>query len=89
MAQSLVPAGVRTQATALVLTIDMLIGQSLGPLVVGIISDLFNAGATNPQALRYALLAVLTTNLVAGFFFLLGSRHYPRERAERLAMAQA
>lgn len=88
MAQSLVPANVRTQATALVLTIYMLIGQSLGPLVVGIISDLFHAGAGDGQALRYALLVVLTTNLVAAFFYLLGSRHYPRERAERQALAE-
>ena len=89
MAQSLVPAGVRTQANALVLTIYMLIGQSLGPLVVGMISDLFNAGPGNPQALRYALLVVLTTNLIAAGFYWLGSRHYPRERAERQVLAES
>lgn len=86
MAQSLVPESVRSQATAFVLLIYILIGQGLGPFLTGVLSDLFHASA-DVQSLRYALLTVLPTGLVASVLYFLASRHYPREKAERAALA--
>ena len=86
MAQSLVPESMRSQATAFVLLIYILLGQGLGPFLTGVLSDLFHASA-NVQSLRYALLTVLPTSLVAAGLYYLASRRYPAERAARAALA--
>ena len=66
--QSLVSARMRTVASALLLFVINLIGMGLGSLMVGMLSD-----ALEPQfgkdALRYALLVMMSFNLWAAFHY--------------------
>lgn len=79
-------AGVQRRAisAALFLFLNSTIGTGLGPLFVGVISDLYSAEYGN-NSLRYSILTlVLVANTWAAFHFYLGGRHL----REDLAAAQ-
>jgi MFS family permease len=71
--QAIVPLRMRALAAALNLLAVNLIGTGLGPQMVGVLSDAFS-GIAGDQALRYAMLLVGVSNLVAGLLYLLASR---------------
>ena len=66
--QTLTPAHLRSQASALLLLLLNLIGLGLGPVLVGMLSD----GLTNiygAQAIRYAMLISLVTVVIGSYLF--------------------
>ena len=63
--------GLRATALATIVLGNNLIGFAPGPVVVGLLSDAYG--------LKFALGVAPLTCLVAAAFFMLGSRHYPRE----------
>lgn len=60
--QELVPADRRALAASVFLLLFNLIGLGLGPLAVGVLSDLFS-GSVGDQSLRWAMIAVLLISL--------------------------
>lgn len=72
----------RAVAAAFYVFLVNLVSMGLGPLAVGFLSDAF-AARLGADALRYALLAIVTaTTVLAAFHFLLAARALPRERPE-------
>jgi predicted MFS family arabinose efflux permease len=72
--QSLAGLRMRAMALAVMLFINNLIGQGLGPQVVGILSDRMRA-AYGPDSLRYALLiAVVAASILSAFHFGMAGR---------------
>ena len=71
--QELVPGNKRAMAAALNLMLFNLIGLGLGPLAVGIISDLYSPWAGD-QSLRYAMVTVLLGTVLSMAYYLLASR---------------
>lgn len=67
--QNLAPEHLRTQASALFLFMFNLIGLGMGPLIIGILSDLF-APSMGTDSLRYAMAAGLFAVILGGFLFL-------------------
>lgn len=65
---TLVPAGMRASASAILLLVINMIGLGLGPLFVGALSDAYSThfGAEN---LRYAMVTALTIGTSGVFFF--------------------
>jgi MFS family permease len=73
-AQALAGPGMRAVTAAVLLFAKALIGMGLGPLLVGIASDLL-APAAGAQSLRYGLLLAPLFNLWAGTHYFIGARH--------------
>jgi len=69
LVQSLVGVRMRATAAALFLMCISLIGQGLGPLVVGFVSDLLHAGS-GAESLRHALMATTPVWLLAGLLWM-------------------
>jgi predicted MFS family arabinose efflux permease len=69
----------RATAISLVLFLSSLLGLGLGPLLVGVTSDLL-APSLGRESLRYALLISTTALLWAGLHFWLSSRRAARDR---------
>jgi predicted MFS family arabinose efflux permease len=75
LAQGLVGIRMRALAAAILLFILNLIGMGLGPLYVGIASDLLNAYTDlGIESVRWALVSVLIFNLLSAVFYLLAGR---------------
>ncbi len=76
LAQGLVGLRMRALAASILLFILNLIGMGLGPLFVGITSDLLNAfgGFDSGEALRWALVSVLVFNVLSTVFYLMAAR---------------
>jgi len=72
--QNLVPPHWRTQASALLLLAINLVGLGLGPLAVGVLSDLFHT--LGDSSIRWALTTVLSTCLFGAVCYWRGSRAY-------------
>jgi MFS family permease len=86
MTQALAPLRMRSVATSLLLFIQTLIGNGLGPSVTGYISDLL--GPTyQADSLRYALVAIGVVNVWAAAHYLAAARHVRAdlEATEKLA----
>jgi MFS family permease len=66
--QSLAPPHMRAMAAAVLLFIIAVVGQSLGPQAVGLMSDLFRPQA-GADSLRWAMTAIVLTKLAATFQF--------------------
>jgi MFS family permease len=78
-AQALAKVRMRALAAALVALVVNLVGAGLGPLVVGLCSDLL-APSLGPSSIRYALLVPAVTALVgAAFCFVRGARYLESE----------
>lgn len=71
--QRLVPDNMRATTMALIMLLTNLIGMGLGPLIVGILSDLLEP-AYGRLSLRYAILPVSSFAFVAAFCFWRASR---------------
>ena len=88
MTQALATLRMRSVATSLLLFIQTLIGNGLGPSMTGLISD-FLAPSYGLNSLRYALVAIGIVNVWAALHYLLGARTLRQdlEATERLATA--
>ncbi|HEY1307874.1 MAG TPA: MFS transporter [Vicinamibacterales bacterium] len=88
MTQALATLRMRSVATSLLLFIQTLIGNGLGPSVTGLISDGL-APSLQQNSLRYALVAIGVVNVWAALHYLLSSRTVRQdlEATERLATA--
>ncbi len=76
--QNVVPASLRSTASALFLFINNLIGLGVGSAVLGFISDRL-AQQYGAQSLRYALLSGATFYLAAAIFYLMASRRVAKD----------
>jgi predicted MFS family arabinose efflux permease len=76
--QHLVPANMRTMASAIFLFINNLIGIGVGTTIMGVLSDAMRA-RFGVEALRYAILAGSAFYLLAALFFALASRRLQRD----------
>jgi MFS family permease len=88
MTQSLATVRMRSVATSLLLFIQTLIGNGLGPSTTGKISDWLKPSYQD-DSLRYALVIIGVVNLWAATHYLLASRTLRQdlEATERLASA--
>jgi MFS family permease len=88
MTQALATLRMRSVATSVLLFIQTLIGNGLGPSVTGLISDSLKA-SFQQDSLRYALVIIGVVNLWAAVHYLLGSRSLRQdlEATEKLATA--
>ena len=76
--QNLVPAHMRAVAASVLILSIVFLGRGLGPQVVGILSD-WLAADYGTDALRIALLAVLSTSLIGAAALAMGARPFLRE----------
>jgi MFS family permease len=82
LAQGLVGLRMRALAAAILLFILNLIGMGLGPLIVGITSDLLNSfTGLGIESIRWALVSVLIFNLLSALFYLLAGRELKSDLA--------
>lgn len=79
--QNIAPPGMRAKSAALLLVVLNLVGMGLGPLIVGIASDLLRTLA-GEESLRYAMLVGPFTALGAAWCFWQASRTLHHELAE-------
>jgi predicted MFS family arabinose efflux permease len=88
MTQALATLRMRSVATSLLLFIQTLIGNGLGPSVTGLISDLLSP-SFQQNSLRYALVVIGVVNVWAALHYLIGSRSLRQdlETTEKLATA--
>jgi MFS family permease len=88
MTQALATLRMRSVATSVLLFIQTLIGQGVGPSLVGYISDWLNP-SLGAASLRYALVIVGLVNVWAAVHYLWGARALRKdlEATERLATA--
>ena len=86
MTQALATLRMRSVATSLLLFIQTLIGNGLGPSVTGLVSDVL-VPSSGQNSLRYALVMIGVVNVWAALHYLLGSRTLRQdlEATERLA----
>jgi MFS family permease len=75
-AQSLVPDEIRATASAVLLFCLTIVGSSVGPMVVGAISDRL-IPTLGPLSLRYALCSMGVTIALSAIFFHLACRALP------------
>jgi MFS family permease len=68
-----VPARLRAVAIATLLLCSALLGQAVGPLLVGMANDAL-APALGPEAIRYSLLIIAVTAMLAGVAILLAGK---------------
>ena len=81
--QSLVAPRMRALTSAVTLLVFNLFGLGLGPLAVGMLSDMLVPVLTVPEtSLRYALSAALLFSALGGLLILAASRHYRAEALE-------
>ena len=73
--QTLSPGGMRAQAAAIFLFMFNLVGMGLGPLVIGVLSDLLEP-ALGVDSLRYAMAIGLSLVVVGGVLFLRAAPKY-------------
>ena len=71
--QMIAPVTIRATASAFLLFFNSLVGQTVGPFVVGFLSDALEP-AVGALSLRYALCSVVLTQLWAAIHFLRASR---------------
>ena len=81
VAQSIATTRMRAVSTSVLLFIQTIIGLSIGPFVVGLLSDLF-APQAGTDSLRFALVTVGLANVWAAVHYFLGGRSYRQDLAE-------
>jgi MFS family permease len=80
--QTLVPARVRAMAAAVQLFVTNAIGLALGPLFVGIASDLLSPTLGNEQGLRMAMALVALPLAIGSLLFWLAGRRIAADEAK-------
>ena len=80
-AHGIVPPNMRATTSAIILFLINLIGLGCGPLIVGILSDVFNhSGGLGPaEGLRMAMIALTFFSPVSAFLFWMASRRLIRD----------
>ncbi len=88
MTQAISPLRMRSVATSLLLLVQTLIGQGIGPWLAGFVSDRL-VPSFGRGSLRYSLVLVGLVNVWAALHYLWGARslRQDRETTERLASA--
>ncbi|MBX3707926.1 MAG: MFS transporter [Pseudomonadales bacterium] len=82
LAQGLVGVRMRALAAAILLLILNLIGMGLGPVIVGVTSDLLNAYTDlGAESIRWALVSVLVFNVLSTVFYLMAGRDLKQDLA--------
>jgi len=81
VAQSIATVRMRAVSTSVLLFIQTMIGLSLGPFFVGLLSDYFEPTA-GTSSLRYGLVIVGLANIWAAVHYYLGSRTYRADLAK-------
>lgn len=82
LAQGLVGVRMRALAAAILLLILNLIGMGLGPVIVGVTSDLLNAYTDlGVESIRWALVGVLVFNVMSTVFYLMAGRDLKQDLA--------
>jgi MFS family permease len=79
--QTLVTPESRATAAAVLLFITNIIGLGLGPLTVGLLSDVFQRSMPRAMALEYAMIAVCPVLLLSALCFALAQRSLKRDVA--------
>ena len=87
MTQAISPLRMRSVATSLLLLVQTLIGQGIGPWLAGFISDQFRP-SMGVNSLRYSLVIVGLVNIWAAMHYFIGARSLRAdlEGTEKLAM---
>ncbi len=85
---SLVSPQMRSFASAIFFFVLNFIGLGFGPLVIGVLSDLFEPTYGN-LSLRYAFLFTFIPGVLSMIFFYKASNHYERELEEFTAEQEA
>ncbi len=80
--QTITPPAMRARAAAIQLFVGNLIGLGLGPLVIGVLSDLLRP-VFGADSLRYAMFAGVAAAVASIPFYLVAARHVPQD-LERL-----
>lgn len=83
--QTIAPPAMRARAAAIQLFVGNLIGLGLGPLVIGVLSDLLRP-VFGADSLRYAMFAGVAAAVASIPFYLIAARHVPDD-LERLESA--
>jgi MFS family permease len=88
MTQAISPLRMRSVATSLLLLVQTLIGQGIGPWLAGFISDKL-APSFGRGSLRYSLVIVGLVNIWAAVHYFIGARTLRQdlENTDRLANA--
>lgn len=72
---SVAPVRMRATAVAAAILFTGIMGQVLGPLIVGILNDWLQP-SLGDIAIRYSMTIIILTALIGGIFFLLGARSF-------------
>lgn len=75
--QNLAPVRARALCVAMLAFLNSVVGAGLGPLAIGLLSDLLSM-SNQEEPLRYAMLFVPSAALAAGGIFLMGARSSSR-----------
>jgi MFS family permease len=81
VAQTVATVRMRAVSTSVLLFIQTIIGLTIGPALVGIISDTL-APTAGADSLRFGLVIVGLANIWAGTHYYLASRHFRADLAE-------
>lgn len=73
--QELVPVRMRAMASAVMLLCLTLLGIGLGPVIMGILSDIFEP-SLGTHSIKRSLTIILAFNLISIIFYLDAARHY-------------
>ncbi len=73
---SLVPASMRALSSAILFLVLNLVGLGLGPLTVGVVSDLL-APTLGNESLRWAMSIILIISIASGSLFFISARKIP------------
>jgi MFS family permease len=90
MTQAISPLRMRSVATSLLLLVQTLIGQGIGPWLAGFVSDKLRPSMA-ASSLRYSLVLVGLVNVWAALHYFIGAKSLRQdlENTERLASADA
>ncbi|MBO9580403.1 MAG: MFS transporter [Sphingobium sp.] len=75
---AIAPLGGRAVATSILLFCSAMFGQAVGPFAVGLMNDVLEP-ALGTEAIRYSMLIIAVTAVLAGFSFLLAGRWMARD----------
>jgi hypothetical protein len=86
MTQAISPLRMRSVATSLLLLVQTVIGQGIGPWLTGYVSDAFHV-SLGAASLRYSLVLVGLVNIWAALHYFIGARSLRQdlEGTERLS----
>lgn len=87
ISHALVPPAMRAITSAVLFFVLNMIGLGLGPLLTGVLSDLFQP-QFGDQNLRYAMVVTALVGTVAMLMFFLAARRLPKDLAKAQALEQ-